>query len=193
MLGLAAAIACVAIGAVLGLALTLGAVRRDFGIGAIRLGAWSIASASGTPDINPYQRAHFAGTGEIPMALGQGVSLSAVRDDGGRKLERGCSYRLTGTVPKARLWTLSVTDTNGRPLNTPLGRTAFASSEVLRNADGAFAIAIAPTVRAGNWLPLAGHGPFVLVLRLYDTSITALSTHDLRGLAVPRIEPGPCP
>jgi hypothetical protein len=59
--------------------------------------------------------------------------------------------------------------------------------EVLRSADGRFAVILAPDVQAGNWLPSPrASGPVRLALRLYDTPVAA-SVGSLDRSTVPAI------
>ena len=70
------------------------------------------------------------------------------------------------------------------------GRTGFLSREILRRPDGDFVIPLAGDVAPGNWLPIAPVDRFKLVLRLYDTPLTAGS--QLAGVTMPRIIAGAC-
>ena len=189
---LVAVLVALVLGALLGLGLTRASLQRDSRLGATRVGAWWVAPRVGTPEIDPYHRARFARSGEIPMTVGQGIAFQAVRDDAGRLLDLTCSYRLAGDVPRARFWTLGAVDGVGSPLPNAAERLAFTSDEVLRGVDGRFTVALSPDVQPGNWLPLTGRGRFVLVLRLYDTAVTAVAAHDLRTLTVPSIEREGC-
>lgn len=187
------AVLCLVLGAMLGLALTGRAVRRGIDLTAIRVGAWSFDPDAGRPDINPYLRARYARTGQIPMPAADGAMLVAAEDDRGRKLDRRCSYELSGGVPQARLWTLEAADTDGFPIRNAAGRSSFTSADVLRQTDGRFMIAVSPSPRPGNWLPVNGTGRFVLVLRLYDSAVAALGRREIKQLPVPLIVAEPCP
>ncbi|WP_082173396.1 DUF1214 domain-containing protein [Methylobacterium platani] len=109
-----------------------------------------------------------------------------------------CRYRIAGAPPPARAWTLTV-ESSRRPKPAPRAgaapppRTGFTSTEVLRDRDGRFAVALSPTVQPGNWLPMpAGEGSVRLVLRLYDTPVAA-STGVLEREGVPSITREDCP
>ena len=66
-------------------------------------------------------------------------------------------------------------------------REGFTSTEVLRERDGSFVIALAPDVQPGNWLPSPrASGPLRLALRLYDTPVAA-SVGNLDREALPAI------
>ncbi|TXM83501.1 DUF1214 domain-containing protein, partial [Methylobacterium sp. WL116] len=66
-------------------------------------------------------------------------------------------------------------------------REGFTATEILREADGRFAILLGPEVEPGNWLPSPrASGPIRLALRLYDTPVAA-SAGTLDRDAVPAI------
>lgn len=152
--------------------------------GAVRSGAWIAWPRQGAMDADPYSRALIARNGLLPLGLGEGLVLVARGDDDGEALSAGCTYRLSGRMPPARAWTLTLTDRSGRlPLVAtadaqvpPWPRTGFTSAEVLRDEAGRVSITVSPTLVAGDWLPAPQRGPFQLVLRLYDTPVAGSAT-----------------
>ena len=94
-------------------------------------------------------------------------------------------------MPPARMWTLSLLDPAGFPVEDPARRYALTSAEVLRFDKVPMAITISPEARAGNWLPSGARRRFVLMLRLYDTSLTAGGT-DFAALRMPSLDRGAC-
>ena len=163
--------------ALAGLALGLWATAKLLADGGpfdmVSLGAWNVATRAGAIDADPYTRAALARSGEIPIALGEGLQMIARVDDTGRPLEQNCVYRVGPHAPAARYWTLSVVDLKGFPTDNPAERHVFRSSEILRNSDGGFAIYVSGGVHSGNWLPVGGARRFALVLRLYDSPLSA--------------------
>ena len=95
-------------------------------------------------------------------------------------------------TPAARFWTLTLYDTKGRLVANALQRYGFTSEEVVRNADGSFAIRMAARARSGNWLPTAGIDRYQLVLRLYDTPV-GVATRTQRDAPMPTIATVGCP
>ena len=156
----------------LGLVATALTLDRGWDPGQQMVGAWSRQAPVESSTSDPYRRALSAVNGEVSLALNEGVSLQAQRDDGGFRLLRSCSYRVAGAMSKARLWTLSVIDQDGRVIDNPARRYGFTSSNVLRDLQGNFSIVLGPEARPGNWLPTPGAGPMTLVLRLYDTPLS---------------------
>jgi hypothetical protein len=179
------------IGIALGLAVTFATLERGFGFGAVRAGPWTAWPRVGASDIDPYARAVLSRTGEIPLAAAQGIAFYARSDDTGSPLSGSCDYIVSGAVPAARYWTLTLTDPNGRLVENAAHRYAFTSAEVLRRADNSFSIAVAPGARPGNWLPSEPTRRFVLVLKLYD-AVASASPSGLAGATTPRIIRGRC-
>jgi hypothetical protein len=173
---------------VLALALGLGsahlAVTGDFPFGRVRVGPWSFWPRLGSRDVDPYARAILARRGEIPLATGEGLELRATSDDAGRPLEGQCVYRISGSTPQARFWTLAIYGGAGNAAGP--GRHSLVSSEILRDEAGRFDIVLASDVAPGNWIAAPASGQIVLVLRLYDTPVSA-GGPTLDARALPRI------
>ncbi|MCW6507509.1 DUF1214 domain-containing protein [Hyphomicrobiales bacterium BP6-180914] len=187
-----AVLAAIGTGMIVGAGLTRLSTRTE-AIGSVGQGPWRLLVDAGTPAINPYLRAYFARTGQVPLAAAQGLTAVARRDSAGRLLKRNCAYRVTGPVPPALFWTLEAADTHGVPFETPARRQSFTSEDILRDSTGKFAIQIAPRVQSGNWSPIAGSGPFLLVLRLYETPMSGAGLPISHDMAFPTVEPLSCP
>jgi hypothetical protein len=181
-----------AVAALVGLGATYFALTRGAAFGALRIGAWTAWPKTGTQDADPYARATIARTGQLPMALGDGVSFSAQTDDKGRLLDGRCDVQVAGVTPAARFWTLTLYNVEGHLVANSIDRYDFGSEEILRHADGSFAITVGPRASPGNWLPTGGVERYVLVLRFYDTPI-GVATRASRELPMPTVTTGSCP
>lgn len=137
--------------------------------GGRRLGPWATWPKFGSAEADPYMRAIVARRGDVPLAVGEGLTLVARTDSGGRGLDGDCSYRIGSVTPPARLWTITLYDKAGALPISELGRSGFTSAEILRRNDDGFDIAVSRDLSAGNWLKVPAGGSFTLVLRLYDT------------------------
>ena len=175
-----------AVATVVGLGATWFALTEGTAFGAINIGAWTAWPKTGTSGVDPYARAAIARNGELPIGSGDGVAFFASADDKGRALDGRCDVILTGTTPQARFWTLTIYDREGQLIANSLDRKGFTSQEIARQADGSFAIAVAPRARPGNWLPTGGAERYVLVMRLYDTPI-GVATRASRESPMPSI------
>ncbi len=178
------------IAAVVGLGLTYFAVEHGRLFGAVHAGEWDAWPRAGSLQADPYTRARLARTREIPIGAGEGLVFIADSDAGGETLSGDCDYRIVGQTPPARLWTLTVYDADGRLMDTPLGRHGFTSPEVLRRSDGEFEIMLAKEARPGNWVQAGAAERYRLVLRIYDTPLTA--TSDIENLPLPRVLRAAC-
>ena len=170
--------------AVVGLGTTWLTLTRGVAFGALSIGAWTAWPKSGSVDIDPYARAIVSRTGQLPVGTGDGVAFYARSDDAGNAFDGRCTFVISGSTPAARYWTLTLYDAEGRPVANTIDRHGFTSAEIVREADGRFAISVAPRARPGNWLPTGGIEQFVLVWRLYDTPI---------GVATRTTKEGPMP
>jgi len=176
-----------AVGLGVGLLASVYALSRPSPFDLVRLGAWGVVAHSGSVEADPYTRANLERSGEIPLAIGEGLQLIARVDDDGRRLDARCVYQVGSRVPSARYWTVSLIDPNGWPIDNLAERYGFRSSEILRAANGEFGITVAATAQPGNWLPIGAPGPFALALRLYDTPLGATATAIDRS-SVPRVQ-----
>lgn len=176
-------------GVMLGLLVTIRSLDLD--TRGVTAGAWRATPRDGSGQADPYALAANARAGLLPLGESEGLSFVARTDDRGGPLDGACDYTLRGPMPPARFWTLSLLDLGGYPVEEPARRYGFTSVEVLRLDKAPMTIVVSPEARAGNWLPTAATPRFVLMLRLYDTSLTAGGT-DFRALRMPTIERGTC-
>lgn len=143
--------------------------------GQARVGPWQAWPEIGSAAVDPYARAVVAREGALPLGAGEGLAFHAVEDSEGRAFDSACTYAVRGGVPVSRAWTLTVFDDAGDMPSNATGRNGFTSHEILRTPDGAIDIALARDVQPGNWLMLPGQGGFRLILRLYGTSVSAMT------------------
>jgi hypothetical protein len=167
-------------------------LSRGVAFGTLTIGSWTASPKAGTVDIDPYAQAAIARLGRLPVALGDGVEFVARADDKGRPLDGRCDVVLSGTTPAARYWTLTLYTADGALVANSVSRYDFTSQEILRRADGSFEITVAPRASPGNWLPTGGVERYILVLRLYDTSV-GVSTKEGREVPMPALSVRSCP
>jgi hypothetical protein len=180
------------IAASVGLGSTYYALDRGAAFGALRIGSWVSFPKTGTADADPYARASIARSGQLPVALGDGVLFVAKTDDAGHALDGRCSVVLSGITPAARFWTLTLYSPDGELVPNALNRHGFTSEEVVRRADGSFIINVDPRAAPGNWLPTGGVDHYQLVLRFYDTAV-GVATKAGREVPMPAIATEICP
>lgn len=161
------------VGIAAGLGLTALSVAHPPDFGVARLGAWTARPGIGTADADPYSKALMASRGEIPMAAAEGLSLTATSDASGYDLGGSCTYRISGSMPGANYWTLTVYRSDGTTSETEGLRSSFTSAEIIRFDGQPIDIALSAKAQPGNWLPIPPKQAFILVLRLYDMQISA--------------------
>jgi hypothetical protein len=162
------------------------ALNAQEGVGAVTVGGWTSFPDIGTPEADPYSKARIARQGVLALGRAEGLAFTAQRDGNGDPLLRQCSYRIEGTVPTARFWTLHAADSNGDPIGTDgIRAVALDSYEAIRHPDSSITITADRHPAPGNWLALSGSGPMSFVLILYDTTI-ATST-EIAGVELPQI------
>ncbi|NBN62911.1 DUF1214 domain-containing protein [Microvirga tunisiensis] len=186
-----ALLATVVLAVALGLGSAWLALDREDLFQQIRIGVWGAHPQAGTPEADPYSAAIYARSGRVPLANGEGVAFTATTDSAGAPLSPGCTYRVSGQTPTARLWTLTAMDRHGRLLASAGDRVSLSSVGLLRAPDGSFGITASRRPHPGNWLPLGDGDGLTFVLRLYDAPITTGAS--LTGLAMPAITRISCP
>lgn len=139
--------------------------------GTITIGPWLAWRDVGLPRPDPYTRAYIVRSGALELGASEGLQFTAATDSDNRRLDRACTYRIDGTTPPARFWTLTAIDADtGRLVTRPDGVPNMESARIARVEDGSTVIRVGTRLSAGNWLELEGEGAFALVLTLYDAS-----------------------
>jgi hypothetical protein len=156
----------------LGLLLTGHVLASRYAPGTVRAGEWQLWPRAGAPDADPYSLAVHARRGDLPLAPSEGLALFATQDKDGTPLNGRCTYALEGSMPTARAWTLALYTPKGALLQNgtqPSGLTSGMAAVL----PGAPLAVLAPDIAPGNWLRSVRGDPFVVVLRLYETTLTA--------------------
>lgn len=144
-------------------------ISGSFPVNEIRAGAWRYWPDIGSSTVDPYARAIIARDAFLPLAIGEGLELTAVEDSSGQPLRSFCRYRIGPTMPAARFWTLTLYNPqNRRPVEVALRRSGLTSAEVVRHENAEFDIALSRQAEPGNWLQLPQEKNFRIILRLYD-------------------------
>jgi hypothetical protein len=191
MWGLSKFVIVVLAGTALGFFVTHAVLQRGPAFNVVRAGPWAGVPKNGSLDIDPYARAMLARTAELPLGDAEGLSFIARTDSTGATLQPHCDYAVSGSVPSTRYWTLTLVSPAGFLIDNSAKRFGFTSAEIVRAADGTFDITVARQARPGNWLPLGGVQPFILMLRLYDTLLD-FGTSKADASAMPKIVRGSC-
>jgi len=163
------------VGIAAGLATTAGFLSSERPPGAVSYGVWLTWPTRDGNAFDPYSRALFARRGDIAMNPVEGLAFFARVDAAGDKLESRCTYEIAGVFPAARDWTLHVFSPDGSPISLAPQRSGFTASEAVLER-GTTRILLSTDPQPGNWLPLPIGEPFVVVLRFYDTPLSAVAS-----------------
>jgi len=93
--------------------------------------------------------------------------FEANQDSAGQPLDGKCSYRIDGSNPDARWWSITVYGTDHYLLPNSSKRYSVTKTNVVRSADGSFSVRLSTTPEEGNWIATSENG-FELTLRLYN-------------------------
>ena len=166
-------------------AILVGVVTAVLGV---RSGSWQTNANIGSGDAGPYLRAGVAVAGLLALNASETIYYSATADDSGRALSTSCQYRVEGTEPATRWWSITAYADDNFLIRGSNGRYSVDKTSVEKGADGSFAVRVGGEPRAGNWIstgpPDGGH-PFSLTLRLYNPDGSIVS--NLGGVTLPKI------
>jgi hypothetical protein len=137
----------------LGIVSARGMIENGFSLAVGHAGPWQTWVRAGAASADPYTRAHFARTGELPITSASGLSLFAHTDDDGDRLVSECEYEITVQSMNAVWWTIALYDSNGQLIPNKANRYAFSSKNLTIRPDGTQRITMAPNARPGYWLP----------------------------------------
>lgn len=158
----------------------------------LKAGAWVSWLNAGNQQADPYTRAHFARSGQLPMSSTTARYFEATTDDRGRALRSNCEYKIVGKPIDAMWWSIAAYDDEGHIFQNKSGRHAYNSTNIFLRDDGTFQIRTAQRARPGNWLPTTGYGRFRLALRIYrpvdQDSLSNEETAKTRLPAITRVE-----
>jgi len=163
----------IAVALAVGFGLSWYALTDGRALAALTVGPWSAWPAVGAPAPDPCTRAYLARRGALQLGLAEGLQFVATADSDGRPLDRACRYRIEGRTPVAAFWTLVPAAPDGTIITRPDGPLALRSPGIAREEDGSMVLYVSKGLAPGNWLEIAGEGPFELILTLYDTPIAS--------------------
>jgi len=168
-------------------------VDRGSALTTVTSGPWQAWYAAGDPSADPYTKARVARSGRLPVVSTTAMEFVARTDARGEPLESRCHYEVRVPQVPALWWSLALYDGEGRPIDNAADRHALNSKIVLPTGDGAARIALAPTPRAGYWLPTGAGGNLMLVFRVFRPYDTAdLASGEMPEDIMPRIERVSC-
>ncbi len=151
-------------------------------------GPWTVWTAAGRADADPYTRAHFLRRGMLPVSSALTLTYQASTDSDSNALYSSCEYVIAGEEPQASFWSLAVFDDKGGLIANPADRFSFNSATVMRPTANRIEIRLSRNARPGNWLPTGNVGRITLLLSLQEPP----NIEDGRELALPAIKKVAC-
>lgn len=152
----------------------------------VQTGAWRTNLRAGSQDADLYTRASVALNALLALDRSETMYFIATQDDGGRPLRSRCDYRITGTPPQARWWSITAYADDMFLFDVPNGRHSLHGALATPDAAGSFSMTVGPhEVPQTHWVPTTGDRGLVLTLRLYNPA-PGLQANPA-GLQPPRI------
>lgn len=166
----------------IGMALYLSAIALGLGsawwvlkkapwlVHSVKLGAWESNLLAGSGDADIYTRAVIAINGLLALGREETMYFVATSDDQGQALRSHCSYRIAGTPPKARWWSVTAYADDRFLFDAPNHHYSLNGTTAVLDAQGRFGLSTGPTAPPDGswWLPTPGQRGVVLTLRLYN-------------------------
>jgi hypothetical protein len=184
-------LATVVVALVLGVGSALHRVRANVEARSVANGPWRTSPDVGAVTADPHLRAAVALTGLLALNRSETIYYNATTDDAGAPLRSECRYRIEGTDPPARWWSVTAYGADSHLIPNPQHAYSVDRSRVQRGPDGRFAIDVGGPARPSNWIATGEPGEDIsLTLRLYqpDPRVGA----DLGGTPLPSIRREGC-
>jgi len=137
----------------------------------VQAGAWRANLQAGSKNANMYTRASIALNALLALDRSETMYFVATEDDAGRPLRSRCNYRVNGTPPQARWWSITAYADDMFLFDTEKGYHSLNGSTARFDEAGRFALTAGSTEYPGiHWLATNGDTGMVLTLRLYNPS-----------------------
>jgi hypothetical protein len=137
----------------------------------VSVGAWRANLRAGSPDADMYTRASIALNALLALGRDETMYFVATADDAGRPLKSNCSYRVEGTPPQARWWSVTAYAKDLFLFDAPNRQYSLNGTTAVLNTQGKFVLTTGPQASTeGFWLPTPGQTNVILTLRLYNPS-----------------------
>jgi len=166
------------LGIALGLGVTWFTVVRGGLSSDISDGVWRTSLDIGSSSGNMATRARVAVHGLLALNRSETMYYSAATDSSGAALDGRCTYRLRGSDPKTRWWSITAYGADDYMIPNEAHRYAVSKNSITRDPDGTFNVMVSKENGGENWIYVKP-GPFSLTLRLYnpDAGVVADPAH----------------
>ncbi|MCW5888964.1 MAG: DUF1214 domain-containing protein [bacterium] len=176
---------------ILGVGSALRTVRAQVEAHALANGPWRTSADIGAASADPSLRAVVALTGLLALNRSETVYYTATTDEAGAPLRSGCRYRIEGTDPPARWWSITAYAADSYLIPNPQHAYSVDRTRAERAPDGRFTIRVGGAPAPANWIATGPPGePISLTLRLYQPDASVAD--DLVGTPLPAIHAEGC-
>jgi hypothetical protein len=166
-------------------ALLARSISDGLGAMSVKNGDWVTSVATGSQDAGIMLKAAVA-IGGLLASTQENSMYYRLSSIAGESLRLSCRYLIEGDDYDADWWSITAYGWDNYLIPNPQKRYSFNDENLERNADGSWAITVAATEQAGNWLPTGPSGApdwrklgdydFDLLLRLYTPGNAYLKT-----------------
>jgi hypothetical protein len=151
----------------------------------IRNGSWETDLTVGSENAGLYQRARISLYALWALNSSETIYFLARTDSEGNRLNRQCVYRIEGSDPQTRWWSIAAYN-NYHLIPNAENRYSFSKTTVEREPDSSWQIRLASEKQARNWLPSGdADGELILALRAYNPAPEL--ARNLTGTPLPKI------
>jgi hypothetical protein len=151
-------------------------------------GPWTVWTAAGKPDADPYTRAHTTRNALLPLSSTLELTYIARSDSAHGRLSSSCDYAIVVEGPDPAWWSLAAFDGRGGLIANPAERYAFNAETAMREPDGRAVITLARDARPGNWLPIGAASGITLLLTVQDAAWAAATQDGNAMKPLPEIQ-----
>jgi len=163
----------------------------------VQNGNWTTSVATGSHDAGIILKATVA-LGGLLASTKENSMYYRLGSVDGEPLRLNCRYRIEGDDYDANWWSITAYGWDNYLIPNAQKRYSFNNENLDRNADGSWAITVAATEQAGNWLPVGPSGAagwrklgdydFDLLLRLYTPGDAYLASPESAALPTVTLE-----
>jgi hypothetical protein len=151
----------------------------------IQNGAWHYDPLVGSVAADPYLRAQVAKVALLALNNSEALYFFASTDDDGNPLRCDRTYRIEGRDFDCRWWSITAYAEDDFLIPNDSERYSYNMTNLEREPDGGYPVALARSPRPGNWIPTGDGETFGLALRIYNPA-PPLRDHPA-AIALPRI------
>jgi hypothetical protein len=163
-------------------------IERGSRLSTRTIGPWTIWTAAGKPDADPYTRAHTARNALLPLSTTLELTYVARSDSANGRISSSCDYAIVVDGPDPAWWSLAAFDGRGGLIANAAERYAFNTETAMREPDGRAVITLARDARPGNWLPIGTASGITLLLTIQDPAWAAAAQDGSAMKPLPEIQ-----